>query len=252
VTPATWRLDTGEALELLARLPSDSVDGVITDPPYSSGGQFRGDRAQSTVSKYVHSGQQSTPDRPEFSGDTRDQRGYHFWCALWLSECLRIAKPGAPIAVFTDWRQLPTTSDVLQAGGWLWRGVVPWSKTQGARPQMGRFRAQCEYVVWGSKGPLPQRTDVGTLPGFFEISVTNEGAREHIAAKPIAIMEEIARIVPPGGVILDPFAGSGSTALGALKCGRSFIGFELDPAIAERARQRIGGPLFAPAPDRPE
>lgn len=239
----TFEVRQGDALALLRGLPSESVDAVVTDPPYSSGGAFRGDRMADTVVKYVQSGQKM--ERTGFTGDTRDQRGYTYWCALWLSECLRVARPGAPLCVFTDWRQLPTTTDAIQAGGWVWRGIVPWNKTEGVRPQMGRFRAQCEYVVWGSAGPMPQRLDVGVLPGFFECSVNAEGEREHIAGKPVAVMEQIVRIAPRGGLVLDPFCGSASTGLACLRSDRRFLGFELDVAIAEAARRRLVGPLFA-------
>lgn len=239
----SFEIRQGDALALLRTLESASVDAVVTDPPYSSGGGFRGDRMATTCVKYVQSGQ--IFQRSDFTGDTRDGRGYLYWCALWMGECLRVARPGAPICVFTDWRQLPTTTDAIQAGGWIWRGIVPWNKTESARPQMGRFRSQCEYVVWGSAGPMPQRLDVGVLPGFFQCSVNAEGEREHIAGKPIGVMEQIVRIAPPGALILDPFAGSGSTAMAALRSGRSFIGFEIDVEIAHRARRRVSGPLFA-------
>jgi site-specific DNA-methyltransferase (adenine-specific) len=100
----------------------------------------------------------------DFGGDNRDQRAYAYWCSLWLSECLRVCKPGSVACVFSDWRQPPTT-DVFQSGGWVWRGIVPWNKTEAVRPALGRFRAQCEYVVWGSVGPMPFEGDV--VPGFF-------------------------------------------------------------------------------------
>ncbi len=58
-------------------------------------------------------------------------------------------------------------------------------------------------------------------------------------------MEQIVRIVPAGGLVLDPFAGSGSTGLAALRAGRRFLGFELSIEWAEFARRRIAGPLFA-------
>jgi site-specific DNA-methyltransferase (adenine-specific) len=105
----------GNCLELLPALADQPVDAVITDPPYSSGGQYRGDRMQSTSAKYVQSGQ--VLQQGDFSGDNRDQRAYGHWCALWLAECLRVTKPGGVCCLFTDWRQLPTTTDALQAGG---------------------------------------------------------------------------------------------------------------------------------------
>lgn len=93
-------LHHGEALGMLRKLPEASVDVVLTDPPYSSGGAFRGDRTATAVSKYVRS--EYAPLRNDFAGDNRDQRGYLAWASLWLSECLRVAKPGAIAFVFSD------------------------------------------------------------------------------------------------------------------------------------------------------
>lgn len=143
-------LHHGEALAVLAEIPTASVDAVITDPPYSSGGQVRGDRMGSARSKYVSTSAQHTLET--FGGDNRDQRSYQYWCALWLAECLRVTKPGGVLAMFTDWRQLPATTDAVQAGGWVWRGIIPWVKPD-ARPQKGRFSASAEYVVWATNGP---------------------------------------------------------------------------------------------------
>lgn len=108
----------GEALDVLRSLPSESVAGVITDPPYSSGGQFRGDRAggQSATEKYIGDPSLYVHD---FGGDNRDQRGFLAWCALWMAEARRVTIPGGVIACFTDWRQLPTLTDSIQAGGWI-------------------------------------------------------------------------------------------------------------------------------------
>lgn len=225
----------GDALEVLRGMPSASVDAIITDPPYSSGGFTRGDRTLDPSKKYVQSGQQK--EWASFGGDSRDQRGYLAWCALWLTECRRIAKQGAPIVVFTDWRQLPVTTDAVQAGDWIWRGIAVWHKP-ACRPSMGRFAAQAEYAVWGSAGPMPQRTDVGCLPGVWSHSV-KQSDKHHLTGKPTALMCEVVRICPPGGVILDPFAGSGSTGVGALMEGRSFIGIERDPHYTEVARKRL-------------
>lgn len=242
-----WQVVEGEALSTLMTLPDAFADGVVTDPPYSSGGAFRGDRMVSTTLKYQQTGQ--ALKWREFTGDNRDQRAYLAWCALWLWECLRVCKPGAPICVFTDWRQLPTTTDAIQAGGWVWRGIAPWDKTEAARPAMGRFRSQCEYVVWGSKGSMPDRADVGCLPGAWRFTVGSDD-KHHIAGKPVALMEQVCRIVPPGGLIVDPFAGSASTGLGAMRTGRNFLGIEVDPENVNTSRSRLGESAYtAPMSD---
>jgi len=229
-----WCLLRGDSLDVLRSLPDASVDAVITDPPYSSGGQFRGDRMQETSAKYVQTG--TALVRPEFAGDNRDQRSFAYWCALWLSECQRIAKPGAPICLFTDWRQLPTTTDAMQAGGWVWRGVVPWDKTEKCRPAKGRFASQCEYVVWGSNGPMPTERGVGCLWGCMRVAIDN-AEKHHITGKPIELMRKVNAICEPGGAILDPFAGSGSTGVAAIRDGYRFIGIEKTEAYADVATQ---------------
>jgi len=233
---ARWHVEQCEARAFIRSLPDACVDALICDPPYSSGGLFRGDRAAPTTVKYVRG--DALDKRIEFTGDNRDQRSFLAWCSLWLSEALRVCKPGAPIVVFTDWRQLPTITDAIQAGGWVWRGIVPWDKTEATRPAKGRFRAQAEYAVWGSNGPMPTERGVGVLPGVVRCPNT-KAERFHQTTKPVELMRFFSRICVPGGVILDPFTGSGSTGLGAVAEGRRFIGCELHPEYVEIARKRL-------------
>ena len=74
-------------------------------PPYSSGGVTLGARQADPAQKYQQSG---TKRRyPPMLSDAKDQRSWTMWCMLWLAECWRIARDGAPLMAFTDWRQLP-------------------------------------------------------------------------------------------------------------------------------------------------
>lgn len=226
----------GDALSVLRSLPSNSVDALITDPPYSSGGMFRSDRQANTASKYVNTGQKNV--LPDFDGDNRDQRGYLAWSSLWLTECYRVLKPGAPFCTFTDWRQLPTSTDAIQVAGFTWRGVAVWDKTQGVRPTKGRFRAQAEYVLWGSKGPMEVSPDSPALPGVITCA-PRKGPRLHQVGKPEPVMQEIVRVVPKGGVILDPFMGSATTGVAALRAGCQFIGVEMSHTYYVVAKERL-------------
>jgi site-specific DNA-methyltransferase (adenine-specific) len=230
-------LHHGDALAVLRSMPDASVDAVITDPPYSSGGFTRGDRSLPPAMKYTMNGTKIA--RPAFSGDNRDQRSFAYWCALWLGECLRVAKPGAPLCVFTDWRQLPTMTDAVQAGGWVWRGIVVWDKTEACRPAMGRFAAQCEYVVWGTAGPSRDDEEVGCLWGVIREPV-RMADKHHVTGKPTAVMRQLVRICPPDGVVLDPFAGSGTTGVAALLEERNFVGVEVAGEYARIASDRLG------------
>jgi site-specific DNA-methyltransferase (adenine-specific) len=235
----------GDALEVFQHIAADNAaqpetsrvlfDGVITDPPYSSGGAYRGDRQASVHSKYLQS-DSGNHKLAEFFGDARDQRGFTLWSALWASGALQLSNIGAPIAVFSDWRQLPESTDYLQIGGWVWRGIVPWSKPD-SRPQKGRFKAGCEFIAWGSKGAMPFERGVGCLPGFFEMLSPRE--RTHIAEKPVELLRQIVGIVKAGGLVCDPFMGSGTTGVAALETGRNFIGCELSAAHFDDACRRI-------------
>ena len=241
-TQTTARLiHAWDALNVLRDLPSQSVDAVITDPPYSSGGMFRADKAQSTRKKYVHDNKHRD-DRPSFGGDQRSERGWDYWSTLWLSECLRIAKPGAYCLTFCDWRQLTGAAFALESGGWIQRGVVGWDKTEGARaPNKSYFKHQLEYVIWGSAGELAKRTpgkDPGPFPGVYRYPV-KQTDKHHQTGKPTPLMVDLCRIVPEGGTILDPFMGSGTTGVAAARLGYDFIGVERERFYFEVAKRRI-------------
>lgn len=230
-------LHQGDALTLLPTLPTASIDLVLTDPPYNSGGRTQADRTtRSSRDKYVSGDAQH--QLADFAGDNRDQRGYVAWLTLILAECLRLARPGASALVFTDWRQFPATSDALQAAGWAWRGVVPWHKPI-ARPRQRGFTAACEYVLWGSNGPIDARRNPVYLPGLYTASQPRGRNRVHITQKPVDLLRELVKVCVPGGTVLDPFAGSGSTGLAALAEERDFIGVEITEHYAGIARQRL-------------
>lgn len=262
-----------EARSALARIPDSSIDALITDPPYSSGGMVRGDRLSDPSTKYVQSGDAegngAGREFPSFDGDTRDQRGWLAWWSLVLADAYRVLRPGAYVHVFADWRMQPTASDALQAGGFVWRGTVPWDKGAGARgPHTGYARHQCEYVVWGTKGPcLPTEGRGGPFPGVIRCTVKQDD-KHHMTWKPTEVMRELVRWTAPEAVVLDLCAGSGTTGVACEIEGRRFLGFETSidyvaianeriaaaragVALPSRGRPSTAGSLFTPAGGRP-
>lgn len=224
----------GDALLLLKTV--DVVDAVITDPPYSSGGRTTSQRQAPTSSKYQSSDAKRI--HPNFDGDAKDQRSWTNWCATWLTLARERTKQGGLIAVFSDWRQLPSLTDAVQFAGWIWKGIIAWDKVN-ARPVPHGFRAQCEYVVWGTNGDVPADRKPTYHAGMFRQPIVSAKSRQHAAQKPVELITSLVAATPDGATILDPFAGSGTTGVAALRSGRRFLGIESNNQIFEQALTRL-------------
>jgi site-specific DNA-methyltransferase (adenine-specific) len=232
----TNRVHQGDCLKLLQQLPDGAFDAMCTDPPYCSGG----DETMDPGEKYVQGG--TKLKRVSFDGDARSPHAFRYWCALWNAEAYRACKPGAYGFVFSDARMLPEACDAFEAGGWIRRGIVTWDKTEKSRaPHTGYFRLQCEFVIWGTKGKFRDdgpRNLIGPFPGCYRIPV-NLAEKQHMTGKPVSLMRQLLAPIPAGGFVLDPFAGSGSTILGALENGQIGVGFEQSQEYVDIANKRI-------------
>ncbi|MDS1619951.1 site-specific DNA-methyltransferase [Escherichia coli] len=227
----------GNALEVLPLLTPGSIDTLITDPPYSSGATHKAGRTNNSdaTSKYLN---EENRRFEGFDGENMDARSWAFWSLLWMSQACKTLKSGAYSLVFTDWRQLPAATDIFQGSGFTWRGVVAWNKGRAARtPHTGYFRHQCEYIVWGSKGKLGKSPN-GPFDGCMTFPV-NPSKKLHPTGKPEELMAELVRTANNGEIILDPFMGSGTTGVAALKAARKFIGIESSEHYFEVATQRL-------------
>ena len=224
----------GDALRVLEELPDGSVDAVLTDPPYCSGGLTSCERRADPTAKYQTS--KTVRTYPVMMRDSMDQRSWMTWCIWWLGECWRIARDGAPLMVFTDWRQMPALSDAVQMSGWRWLSTNCWHKP-GARPNKGRFTQACEYILFASKGAFVAQTD-RCLPGMYQYAVC--GAKKvHLTGKPVALCEDLLAVTKEGGAVLDPYMGGCSTGVACMKTGRRFIGVELSPEYFAVSRERM-------------
>lgn len=230
-------IECRDMLSALVDIPDGTVGMLLTDPPYSSGGMFRSDRSGLTSRKYQHA---EAIKKPEFYGDSRDERSFVLWSVLWLSECYRAMEDGASAVVFSDWRQLANMCDAVQAAGFVFRGIIPWRKT-AARPQPNSFRNECEYAVWATKGAIDRAPVAGAkyLPGTYKFAAPSGDARIHSTQKPLELIKALMEIAPDGCIVLDPFMGSGTTAVAAVETGRHFIGYELSPEYCALANERV-------------
>ena len=129
----SWEIIHGDALKVLCEFAPNTFDAVITDPPYASGGRTQAEKNKSTDKKYSSMGE-SAP--PPFDGDSKDQRSWTRWATEWLYDARKVCKPGVPVCMFIDWRQLPAATDALQWAEWIWCGTAVWNKCN-SRPQKG-------------------------------------------------------------------------------------------------------------------
>jgi len=234
------RLYQGDCLELLSEMEvthKSRFDAVITDPPYCSGAVTKSGRDAAPATKYCQDGK--TLGRPSFTGDSRDPRSFVFWSTMWFAYARRLCRPSAYGLVFIDWRQLPVVTDVYQASGWTWKGICVWNKGRGARaPHKGYFRHQSEFIVWGTNGKVPKLLDRGPFDGVHSIPI-RQSDKHHITGKPTPLLRELVQVAPVDGLILDPFAGSGTTGVSATLEGRRAILIEQSEECCQVAAKRL-------------
>jgi len=227
----------GDCREIVPVMETGAIDIVLTDPPYSSGGMTRSDRNQRTSDKYRRT--QVHKKDPDFTGDNRDQRSLALWCSDWMAACLYRTREGAAIVCFIDWRNLPCVVDAVQVGGWVYRGIAVWDK-DGGRPDKGWFRAQAEYMVLGSNGPLVRGVHA---PGICQAGVLRHNVvgaqKQHVTEKPVEILRDILRTRDDWATVLDPFMGSGTTLRAAKDLQKHSIGIDLSEQYCEIAAKRM-------------
>jgi len=207
----------GDGWKILPQLTAQGrrFRAVVTDPPYSSGGLFRGDRNADPLDKYCIGTKDVKRDYLSFRGDNMDQRAWFRFSVEWMRDALALTEPGGVMLAFVDWRQLPTMADALQIAGWTWRGVIPWNKTAAVRPSRGYYRGQCEFILHGTNGSMGKdqdRVSEHYAEGFFTRPVRGVD-KHHPAGKPVELMHDLLEILPPETSVLDPFAGSASTGV---------------------------------------
>lgn len=232
---AAYRGDSMMVLRDLSARHPQSVDAIITDPPYGTGANSVAGRLASPLVKYRSSGVKS--GLPSFAGDSMPPDAWAEMMNQVMNLCLAVAKPGASALVFCDWRGFPTLMRIMGAVGWGLRGCLVWDKGRGTRPSQNGFRAQSELIIWARNGGAPYRDPPVYLDGVFRHPTPPR--RHHAVEKPLGLMRDLVQICPTGGTVLDPFQGSGTTGVAALMAGMRYIGIEAVEHYHRTACQRL-------------
>lgn len=225
----------GDALVVLDALGGQvQADAVVTDPPYASGSRSEASRTSSGA--MLRAGRFA--DRP-IDLDQMTTTGF-----VWLIRnvglaCYPLLPDGGSFLSFIDWRQWPNLVGALETCNYRVQGMIVWDK--GSMGLGNGFRAQHELVCHASKGvPTVHDKSTGNVLSHRRVEPVN-----HPSPKPEKLMRRLLNVtVPSGGLVLDPFAGSGSTLRAAKDLGMRAIGIESNERYCEVAASRLAQEVF--------
>jgi len=236
-----------DALVGMERIPDGSIDLIVADPPYSLGKDYGNDSDKQQAPVYLE------------------------WMEQWIDTALPKLKATGSLYIFLTWRYSPEIFVMLKqrmtmVNEIIWDRRVPsmggstrsyssvhdtigfFVKAKGyyfdldavriaydAATKKARSRAIFVGAKWLEMGYNPK-----DLWSIARIHKENPERANHPTQKPLEIIERMIKAsCPPGGIVLDPFMGSGTTAVAARRCGREFVGFELNPVYCEVIAQRL-------------
>lgn len=251
------QLYQGNCLEVLAQLPAQSVDLIFADPPYflSNGGVT----CQSGRMVSVHKGQWDV---------SRGAEENHAFNRRWLAACQRVLTPNGSIFVSGTRHVIFSVGYAMQQLGFKMLNDIAWFKvTPPPNLSCRYFTHATETILWASRD--------GKSKHFFayqEMKAENGGKQmqslwslrppakaekrfgKHPTQKPLRLLERIVRAASEAdALVLDPFNGSGTTAVACARLGRRYIGIEMDPNYLALTAQRLGdlaGEVAVPKPSK--
>jgi site-specific DNA-methyltransferase (adenine-specific) len=216
-----YQLACGDAVDWLRQLPAASVDLLITDPPYES---LEKHRAIGTTTRLKHS-KASSNDWFEIFPNGRFEELFR--------EVWRVLKKNTHFYLFCDAETMFVAKPIAEQVGFkFWKPIV-WDKKKIG---MGyHYRARYEFVLFFEKGKR-KLNDLG-VSDIIEVPRIHRG---YPTEKPPEVSEVlVTQSTDPGETVADPFMGSGSVGVAAVRNGRNFIGNDLCSEAVEIARGRL-------------
>lgn len=250
------RLLQGDSIEILNQAREKSVDMVFADPPYflSNGGIT------------CHAGRMVSVDKGEWD-KSKGAEADHEFALKWLAACRRVLKDNGTIWVSGTMHNIFSIGYALQQLGYKFLNDISWFKPN-ASPNLScrYFTHSHETLIWAAKSEgskhkfnyqimkeISGGKQMRSLWADININeepqdiwvITTPGKQEkhygkHPTQKPIALLERIILAASdPGDLILDPFTGSSTTGVAAIKHGRAFVGIDNNPDFLELSVKRL-------------
>jgi DNA modification methylase len=219
-----FELHLGDCLEILPTLAADSVDAVVTDPPYGIG--------------YASSRTTRIGGEPRKNGNSF---GKDVFCDEWLSLTYTIQKNNTPFYVFTRWDVIEKWKASIERTGYKVVQRLIWDKAHWKMGDLRYYGSQIEDILFCRKGTPKMQYDK-RCGNIFKASsgYLPEGQYDHPTQKPASVIRDwVEDSTKQGDTILDPFMGSGTTGVACMQTGRNFIGIEIEPKYYDIAERRI-------------
>lgn len=220
------RLWVGDCLVTMPLLQAESVDLVLTDPPYGIG---------------FHTNRRRVHRLPTDRGIANDRDNL---CMLEeaVENCWRVLRPDRHVYWFTRWDKLPVHLPLI-GRRFPVKNVLIWDKGGSSLGDLsGAYASTYECIIFAHKGrrPLGEVGGVRRHPDILRVAKVPSHALVHGHQKPVGLLDFLVqKSTQLGEVVLDPFAGSGSALLASARLGRQAQGIELDARHAAIALARL-------------
>ena len=203
------RFMLGDSVQIMSTFPDAAVDFILTDPPYLVGFKDRSGRS--------------------IANDINNE-----WVQPAFEQMYRVLKPDALAVSFYGWNRVDTFMTAWKLAGFRVVGHLVFTKSYASKAAFVGYRHECAYLLAKGRPQVPGQPLPDVLPWAYS------GNRHHPTEKPVGSLQPlIESFTRPGDIVLDPFAGSGSTCVAAAKCGRRYIGIELLPQYHLAAINRL-------------
>lgn len=199
----------GDSVPVMSSFPAGSIDFILTDPPYLVGFTDRSGRS--------------------IANDTNPD-----WVLPASREMFRVLKPNSLMVSFYGWNRVDAFVGAWKAAGFRIVGHLVFTKQYASKSAFVGYQHESAYILAKGRPALPAQ------PLADVQSWQYTGNRHHPTEKPVSSLRPlIESFTQPGAIVLDPFAGSGSTCVAAALSGRRYIGIELLPEYHATGCRRL-------------
>lgn len=245
---AWYKILQKDCLEWLRESSENDIHLTFVDPPFNQGKEYR------------------------CFNDTQPEEKYWNWLKDILRQIHKITAEGGAVYFMQREKNTEQVLRTLREAGWIFQNLIIWKKKTSAVPSEFRFSKQYQVIAFATKGGKPAvfnklRIDLPTPPeykykrvngvylpdvwddireltsGYFagdEAIRDTNGKRTHTQQSPLALLLRIIlSSTLPGDIVLDPFAGTGTTLVVSHQLGRNSIGIEIDPEYIKIIENRM-------------